>query len=270
MDRELALGAAGPAAAPGADREPFDPERAYRAGGGFVPRTFGGARVGGALLAPLRQLSFWAMKDRARRIGETGGARLLHAMQDAAQGRDVRFHLMGHSFGCIVVSAMLVGGADMVGAPLPVHSLALVQGALSLWSYCGEVPNTDGQRGYFSRLVDAARVRGALITTRSRYDTAVGRLYPAAAGAAQQVTFATNNFPRYGGLGTFGAQGPKLVVEDGTLRKCDEPYEFSPGRIHNLESSAFICQGSGLSGAHSDIARPEVAHAVWEAAMTPA
>jgi hypothetical protein len=42
-------------------------------------------------------------------------------------------------------------------------------------------------------------------------------------------------------------------------------YGFQPGRPYNLEASRYICRGGGFSGAHSDIYRPEVAHAVWSA-----
>ena len=37
---------------------------------------------------------------------------------------------------------------------------------------------------------------------------------------------------------------------------------------YNLKSSAFISEGGGVSGAHSDIAKPEVAHVFWAAVMT--
>jgi hypothetical protein len=48
----------------------------------------------------------------------------------------------------------------------------------------------------------------------------------------------------------------------------DHSYGFERGRVYNIESSGVINVGGGFSGAHSDIAKPEVAHAVWEAAMT--
>lgn len=267
LDREAALGAEGPAAAPGDDREPFDPDRAYRARGAMVQRSFGGFPSGDGLLAPLRQLSFWAMKDRGRRIGESAGSRLLRSMQDAGAASGVRFHLIGHSFGCIVVSAMLKGPAGTAGAPLPVDSMTLIQGALSIWSFCAEVPDGGGRPGYFREIVAENKVRGPLLTTQSRYDTAVGKLYPVAAGAAGQVTFAPGQWPKYGALGAFGARGQQLAFQDKPLRALDEAYDFAPGTMHNLEGSSYICEGSGFSGAHSDIARPEVAHAVWQAAL---
>ena len=52
---------------------------------------------------------FWKMKDRAKRVGEAGGFALLSALMHASEDRDVRFHLMGHSFGCIAASASACG-----------------------------------------------------------------------------------------------------------------------------------------------------------------
>src|SRR6516162_8190888 len=71
LNEALELGAEGAAAAPGDDRERFDPEQSFQlaqaAAGGA---GFGGFDVGG-VLGPLRQLSFWTMKKRARIIGES-------------------------------------------------------------------------------------------------------------------------------------------------------------------------------------------------------
>jgi len=48
---------------------------------------------------------------------------------------------------------------------------------------------------------------------------------------------------------------------------ADAPYGFEPGKVYNLECSHVIREGGGASGAHGDFLRPEVAHAVWEAAQ---
>ena len=104
LNREAELGTGGPAAAPEADRAGFDPQQLYL-DSLDAEASFGGGLVGG-LLAPLRQLSFWKMKKRARTCGETGGHRLIAAIR-ASGGDDMRIHLMGHSFGCIVVASML-------------------------------------------------------------------------------------------------------------------------------------------------------------------
>ena len=262
LDREAGLGRDDPGGDPGADRESFDPDRIVRDAREEV--SFGRFDLGG-LLAPLRVLSFWKMKDRGRRLGETGGRSLLDGLQAAAPDR-VRFHLMGHSFGCIVVSAMLAGPGGR-GLARPVHSAALLQGAFSLWSYCADIPVARGRPGYFRSVVQGGRVAGPIITSQSSFDLAVGRFYPLGAGVARQVEFAPGELPRYGAVGAFGLRGPGLAVEDRELQPATQPYEFIPGRIYNLECSDFIRHGEGSFGAHSDLAHVEVTHAVWQAAV---
>ena len=122
-----------------------------------------------------------------------------------------------------------------------------------------------GRAGYFHRLVADRRVRGPILTTQSEFDTAVGRWYPLAAGAARQASFAPGELPKYGAVGTFGLRGLHSGVADLEILATDASYGFEPGTIYNIESSGIIREGGGFSGAHSDFARPEVAHAVWEA-----
>ena len=70
--------------------------------------------------------------------------------------------------------------------------------------------------------------------------------------------------PKYGGIGAFGLQGQGLTVHDLPIGDAVQPYDFQRGHIYNLECTNVIKDGSGASGAHSDIAKPEVAHAMWE------
>ncbi len=223
----------------------------------------------GALLAPLRQLSFWQMKGRARSIGESGAARLLRRLETMAADRDVRFHLMGHSFGCILVSAAVNGADGDAPLPKPVHSMLLAQGALSLWAYCSDIPEAKGKAGYFRPLIAKGKVAGPIVTTQSVHDTAVRVFYPMGAGVAGQVDFAPGKLPKYGGLGMFGIQGPGIDQEDRAMLPLEGDYGFRAGRVYNLDAKAYINQGSGASGAHSDIAKPAVAHAFWQAIATP-
>ncbi|RAR48847.1 CHAT domain-containing protein [Paraburkholderia unamae] len=271
---------------PGADQDGFDPQAivdavAPQAATAAVP---GGAGAGAAaphvlgivgalkdaVLAPLRQLSFWKMKDRARTFGEGGAHALLGAMQNASA--NARFHLMGHSFGCIVVSGMVAGETTTgTETPIPalhrpIDSLFLVQGALSLWSFAADVPFAPGTPGYFSRILDGALVCGPLLTTQSSWDTAVGKFYPLGAAAKGQFLLGADAFPKYGGVGAFGIQGaPETVAL--TLGAIDARYDFSDAHVFNFDASGVIRNGSGPAGAHSDIAHPEVAHAFWSAAL---
>jgi hypothetical protein len=267
LDRESGLRSEQEGAAPGADREPFDPERAYQ-DEMTEAADFGQISLAG-VLSPLRQLSFWKMKDRARRFGESGGNQLLRALQQAAvaSGQTVRFHLMGHSFGCIVVSAMLAGPQGKGVLYYPVDSLFLVQGALSLWSYCSSIPSMAGRAGYFHSVLENCMVRGPIVTTYSEYDTAVGKYYPLVAGLRRQVAYAIGEFPKYGGVGTFGARGPGIEIEDRDMLARDGAYGFEAQKIYNLDASAYICKMEGPGGAHTDIANPEVAHAFWQAML---
>lgn len=268
---EAGLNAAGPGGAPGDDIDGFDPTALYQEAMD-QPDDFGlpGSNL---LLAPLRQLSFWRMKARARTVGDSGGATLLRRLQGAARP-GVRFHLMGHSFGCILVSAAVQGRTGVTPMSRPVHSLFLVQGALSLWSYCSAIPAEPSTAGYFHPLIAGRQVAGPIVTTRSVHDTAVRVYYPMGAGVAGQVAFEAddykaNRLPKYGGLGIFGIQGPGVAPEDRDMLPTDGHYGFRPGQVYNLDAKDYINQGGGASGAHNDIAKPAVAHAFWQAIAAP-
>jgi hypothetical protein len=262
LDAMLNLGDGKPGDLTG-DRAPFDPDRA--AENSAEAASFGGERgLGGLFLSPLRQLSFWTMKKRARAVGEAGMHPLLKRLQAAAP--NARVHLMGHSFGCAAMSAVLGGPGGDSPLTRPVDSCVLVQGAISLWSYATDIPVKKGTAGYFHPVLAQGKVRGPFLVTTSRFDTAVGQLYPLAAGVANQVAFAPGQFPEFGALGAFGMRGVE-GVQDARLLPASEGYGFAPGKVYVLESSEFICKGDGPSGAHSDIDGPEVAHAILQAAL---
>jgi hypothetical protein len=250
-----------PGGPPDAEELAFDPVRAFEAGNDAGAAFGGGVSLGG-LLGPLRQLSFWKMKNRARVVGEGGMHRFIAALQQALPA--ARFNLMGHSFGCIVVSAIVSGPDGRTALPRPVDSVALVQGALSLWAYADRIPDGKGA-GYFNQMVTRGAVRGPIVTTQSIHDTAVGTFYPVAARLAGQVEF-DPGLPKFGAVGAFGIQGVGHAVPAPMLPH-DGAYRFTPGKIHNLDGRRFIKKMEGASGAHSDIDGPEVAHALWQAAL---
>jgi hypothetical protein len=285
---QAGLGVGGAAAAPGSDQETFTPALTITAwtsarpgqaelGPEGQPGLLGGLghNAKDALLMPVRQLSFWAMKRRARRVGETGAHTLLTQLQNSAP--DARFHLMGHSFGCIVVSAAVSGPPPAQGgitAPRarPVHSLFLVQGAMSLWSFAERIPYTPNSPGYFRPVqVPPARVTGPIVTTRSTFDHAVGTFYPLAAKlAGQEALLAPGpEWPEFGGLGAFGIRGTAAgITHDAAVLDPHGEYGFDAGAIYNIEASTVIRHGPRPAGAHSDISHPEIAHVFWQAAHT--
>jgi hypothetical protein len=212
LNEALGLGSGGASAPPDADRVEFDPDEAFAATN-EDEASFGGWNLGG-ILGPLRLLSYWTMKKRARTIGEGGLHTFLKNLQEA---NAARVHLMGHSFGCIVVSGM-VGGPDGHGPLLrPVSSLALVQGAVSLWSYSPQIPLSGAGAGYFSHVLGDGKIAGPLVTTRSKNDDAVGFFYPLASRLRGSAAFAPGSFPEYGAIGAYGIQG---LPAKGPIWRC--------------------------------------------------
>ncbi|MET0859501.1 MAG: hypothetical protein ABW091_00595 [Microbacterium sp.] len=262
LDAALGMGADGEGSPPEADRAPFDPEAVYQACLMEDLASFGGISLGG-LLAPLRVLTFWHMKRRARDVGSSGVAGLLGRLQQAAP--KARFHLMGHSFGCIVVSSA-VSAAGHAGRR-PVDSLTLAQGAMSLWSFCSSIPSVPERAGFFHPILAKGLVSGPVIATTSVHDRAVRTFYPIGAGSRGQVDYPSDQLPTFGAIGTFGVRGPGIRVVDDDLRPVDETYDLKPGVVHDLRGDEVIRASNGLMGAHNDIAKPEVAHAVWQAAL---
>ncbi|GBE91695.1 hypothetical protein [Nostoc cycadae] len=255
----------------------LNPENIYQSLIAQEPETqeisFGiGDAADNKILDVLGYVSYWKMKARAREIGSTSGFKLLTQLQKAA-AKTVRFHLVGHSFGCIVVSS-IVNGKDNNQLIRPVDSLVLIQGALSLWSYCPDIPRRKNLPGCFSSILKDRKVTGPIVTTRSIHDSSVTKLYPAASVLGrfqgQDINFAEtqSEFPEYGSIGTFGIQG---INESISLKmyNCDKPYNFQAGKIYNLESSEFIrnFKDGKDDDAHNSIDKPEVAHAVWAAAF---
>jgi hypothetical protein len=268
LDKALKLGADGPGGAPGSDRPPFDPQEVFaaaRQAAGPTP-SFSGFSIDN-LLTPLRVLSFWFMRARARSFGESGAFNLLLKLQHSVDFDKVNFHLMGHSFGCIVVSAMMAGPRVSGPATSPVRSAVLVEGALSLWSYATEILNLPGVPGYFHPVIRGKKCTGPIVTTMTPFDLAVGVFYPLGAGLTLDNSFGVPVFPPFGGTGTFGIQGVDNIVGLDSMLAATAPYDFKPGFVYNVASANIIKAMQGFGGAHSDIFHPEVGHLTWQAAM---
>ncbi len=259
----------------------FDPQTIYQASLQKQTTDIGtgiGDRIASAwdsFLNVPRLLSFWKKKDLARQIGETTGFNLLNKLQQVADDR-VRFHLMGHSFGTILVSATVAGSQSNNKLVRPINSLALIQGAVSLWSYSANVPYKDNLVGYFYPIIAENKVTGPIITTQSQHDNALKIAYPVAGtiglGIGKDINFEipTPKYPRVGGIGIYGIQGQGLDITNIDMLPVEKSYDFKQGKIYNLESSQYIAvpNPDPFIGAHNAIDKPEVAHAFWSAALS--
>ena len=243
----------GSSGAPDEDGAPLDPQAAVRAERlASVGASFGtSGSIKGGILAGLRQVSFWLMKHRARTVGEQGMHTFLNDLQRAC---DANVHLMGHSFGCIVVSSILGGPGGNGALARPINSAVLVQGAMSLWSYAEDIPESS-KPGYFRNVLSRRAVSGPIVTTQSVNDKAVGIAFPAAVGLVGEVDFAAK-LPKFGGIGAWGIQGTAIAEARDMLDERGE-YRFEPGRVYNLNSSRFIADHSAIDG-------PQVAHTLWQ------
>jgi len=227
------------------------------------------ARLREAVLTPLRQLTFWSGKNHAREFGEGAAADFVRELMRTA---DVRIHLMGHSFGTIVMSGAVRGpGAHPTPPPRPVNSLFLVQGAVSLWAFAEDAPAAfGGGRGYFADVVRPEFVSGPVVVTRSSWDYAVGKFYPLAVKLAGQFLLGDDEAPKYGGIGTFGAKGIGAAIELPALTAGARVDAFAPGRLYNIDASGVISHLDGASGAHNDIGHEELTWIAWNAARASA
>jgi hypothetical protein len=105
--------------------------------------------------------------EEARAHGGEGGHQLLSALQQVS---NAKIHLMGYSFAAS--SSHPSSTAPMAKAlARPINSLALVQGAMSLWSYADQVSDPESA-GLFSQRARAGSSADQY-HPKSRHDTAV-------------------------------------------------------------------------------------------------
>jgi hypothetical protein len=218
-----------------------------------------GRRIWGGAKEALRQLTYWQMKRRAGTVGQKGLGPLIADLSRQAPG--VRVHLIGHSFGCRLVSFSLLGLSDTV--PSPVHSLTMLEGAFSHWAFAKTLPMDPNRSGALSG--GQTKVEGPIVSCFSSFDTAVGILYPLASMASGEDAAALEGAQlRWGAMGHDGAQGvgaANLVIQEGLTA-----YEVPKAGFVNVDAASVVKTGSLPSGAHSDIFHPELAGVLLAAA----
>jgi hypothetical protein len=192
--------------------------------------------------------TYYIMKNRAGIVGAGAVAQALNGIQ--TNFPDVRIHLIGHSFGCRLVTS----AAATVGKP--VASMTLLQAAFSHNSFSPDFDDTH-EPGGFRNVIANGKVTGPILISHTIQDKAVGLAYAIASRIARQNASAIGgaNDP-YGGLGTSGAQKTPEAI-DGDLEEAGATYSFAQ-KIYNLKADTIIM-------AHSDIVKPEIAYALLQA-----
>ena len=216
--------------------------------------------VQSAFLHLLNFTTYYVMKARAGDVGVRGVSPLIAAIRAAHPG--IRLHLVGHSFGCRVVTSAVNALAG--GSALQPNTMTLLQGAFSHNGFGVQFDQVHD--GGFRQVVAQKKVRGPILITHTRNDKAVSIAYPIASRIAGQTASALGDEnDLYGGLGSNGAQHTPERVP-GTLLEVGGSYPFAASatssKLYNLQADAFI-------GGHSDIANPQVAFALATGMSSP-
>ncbi|MEV5878214.1 serine-threonine protein kinase [Streptomyces sp. NPDC052101] len=210
----------------------------------------------------LRQATYYTMKRRAGTVGEQGLGPVLGRLAGAAPG--VRVHLMGHSFGGRLVSFALRGLPDGVRT---VKSVTLLQGAFSHYVFADRVPQAPDRAGALKDRL--RRIDGPLVCCYSQYDMALGTFYPLASRLAGDdrsylgSEIAALLGPEWGALGHDGVQAVPGTAGLDLAAALNGALPAS-GCV-NVDAAAVVRRGGPPTGAHSDIAHPELARLVLAA-----
>jgi hypothetical protein len=200
----------------------------------------------------LNYTTYFQMKARAGLVGSKGVNPLLAGIK--AKHPALRIHLVGHSFGGRLVTAVAAGADDQT--VLRVNSLSLLQAAFSHYGFAHKW--NDKEDGAFRRVVTKQVISGAIIATCTANDNAVGIAYPIASLVGGQVAADLGDEnDKYGGIGRNGAQKTPEAV-NATLLDVGQSYVLKAGQIHNLRADAFVKD-------HGDVHNRQVAYAVLNA-----
>jgi hypothetical protein len=201
--------------------------------------------------------TFWTMKERAGTVGAMGLYEVVKALQPL-RSRNVRVHLIGHSFGGKVVTASLTGTG---AAANHADTLVILQGAFSQFAFATRdeirAAGVSVDQGGLYRDVLASRlVSSPIVATYSSSDLPNRLLYPAGVALVNDVTEAARA-PRYGSLGAQGIRGASSM-----------PLTLTVQKLADLEAPALRAvsvDASGVILGHSDLIKPQVFRLIWDA-----
>jgi predicted alpha/beta hydrolase family esterase len=179
--------------------------------------------------------TYYEMKRRAGAVGQNGVGPLV----DELAAQTGRIHLVGHSFGGRLVTAVATNSeTDKIA------SMTLLQAAFSHNGF-SKIMN-----GFFRSVLDKGRVKGPILITHTKNDKAVGIAYPLASRiSGDSATALGDENDKFGGMGRNGAQ--RMEAEEvviGELLAVGGQYTFGPGKIFNLKADNFIAGHSDVKG----------------------
>ncbi|MGA4944932.1 serine-threonine protein kinase [Streptomyces cinereoruber] len=200
----------------------------------------------------LRQAAYHVLGRRAGHVGEYGLGPLLGRVAHAAPG--LRVHLVGHGTGARLVAYALRG---LPSGARPVASVTLLQGALPSYAFAERLPHAPERTGALRGTQH--RIRGPVVACHSRYDTALGVLYPLASRLADGPGPAGADDPRWGAVGYGGMRGvPGTVARSlAAVLRAGVP---GAGCV-NVDVTEVV-------RSHGDLCRPELARVVVAASGT--
>jgi len=180
-------------------------------------------------------------------------------------GASIRFHGVGYSLGCHVLSGAVCGPAKGVCIlPRRMHSLCLIEPAVHAHAMTVGHKNhrlTGADLATAAAPVRRGLVAGAIVVTTSKTDMAL------------------HNYSIWNGraMGTVGAElSPPAEPRAVDMKPATETYELPAGSITNENGNKYIAPAEGASllerytvGSHCNIDGPEVCHLVWAAAAVP-
>ena len=209
------------------------------------------------------QVAFWEMQRKGARTGDMAGTFLHKLIADnpetfaAAGVHAPRLHLLGHSFGGLVVTNT-ARKMQQLGSSVHIRSLCMIEGALASGWLNSETELvkqiTNGNRGVITSIF-------------SRYDTATGYIYPLVSQSRQAL----------------GSVGMCPVSFDGSTTMVPEwrngfaslvtppDLQVTAPCLLNIDASRLIYYGSpALGGGHDDIFKDDVLHLLWAVTHIPA
>lgn len=205
------------------------------------------------------------MKARAGDVGVKGVQPIISKLRDSRP--DLKIHMIGHSFGCRLISAAI--NALPEEEKYRPDTVVLLQGAFSHNGFANETSDGKVERGAFRDVIEKKKVRGPILITHTRNDKAVGLAYPIASrlnGVTASALGDANDI--FGGMGSNGTQTKDTTPEGvpGTLLAVGQAYPFASGA---KPSTPFNLKADVIKE-HSDVQKPEVAFALVVAMSAPA